>query len=304
MAARHVDDMLSFAGIVRAGSIAAASRERRLPASTLSRRLSALERRLGVRLLDRTTRSIALTEAGEAYYARCARIAEEVAEADALVQSHGRAPRGLLRLAAPPLLGALFLAEPLAEYVAKYPSVRVQTVLGERLVDLRKESFDVALRTGGPPSDGSYIVRKLGQTTRLLCASPAYLERHGTPRSMSGLRDHALIALGAGPSPDLTWRFLDGERGETPLSVEPRIRTNSVPLIHGLCRQGAGIALLPRFLVADDLRSGALVELRLGGATSASDVFVLMPAASAATPKVRAFVELFGRYVNQRKPWS
>ena len=129
MTTGHLDDMVHFAAIVRAGSLAAASRTLGVPAPTLSRRLSALERRLGVKLLERTTRALHLTEAGAAYHERCERIAAEAAEADALIRSHGRTPRGLLRITAPPALGSLFLGPPLAEYLARYPAVRVEVVL-------------------------------------------------------------------------------------------------------------------------------------------------------------------------------
>jgi DNA-binding transcriptional LysR family regulator len=291
------DDMLAFAAIVKAGSIAAAARNLALPPSTLSRRLMRLERRLGVRLLERSTRSLALTEAGEAYYHRCARIAEEVAEADALVQSHGRTPKGVLRLSAPPLLGALVLCEPLARYATKYPAVRLDVRLSERLVDLRKEPIDVAVRSGPLPRDGAYIVRKLGESSRVLCASPAYLKRHGVPRSVAALREHALIALdtsGAGAA-HAFWPQLE---------LEPRTRVNNLPLAHELCRRGLGLALLPRFLVAADVRNGALAEVRVGEAPAAAQIFAAMPEASAATPKVRAFLDILTHFVARERPWE
>lgn len=296
MATGHLDDMVNFAAIVREGSLAAASRKLGVPASTLSRRLSALEKRVGVRLLERTTRALRLSEAGEAYYERCARIATEAAEADALVRSHGRTPRGLLRIAAPPALGTLFLGPPVTEYLQRYPAVRVEVVLGDRMVDLRKESFDMALRVGDPPSDGSYIIRRLGRATTVLCASPAYLAAQGAPRSVAELDKHSLIGLNPG-RPGVGWRFLDESGHPTIRPVEPRVRVNSTLLAHALCREGSGLALLPRLVAAEALEAGSLVALELGGPPAPSDVLLVLQPASVATPKVRAFVELLRQAV-------
>jgi DNA-binding transcriptional LysR family regulator len=282
---------VNFAAIVREGSLAAASRKLAVPSSTLSRRLSALEQRLGVRLLERTTRALRLTEAGEAYYERCARIATEAAEADALVRSHGKTPRGLLRISAPPALGTLFLGPPLKEYVHRYPAVRVEVVLSDKAVDLREENFDAALRIGEPPTDSSYILRRLGRSSPVLCASPAYLAAQGTPRSLAALDKHMLIGLNPG-RPGAGWRFLDASGYPSVRPVEPRVRVNSTLLAQALCSAGAGIALLPRWVIAEELRAGRLIALDLGEPPAPSDVLLVMQPASVATPKVRAFVEL------------
>ena len=299
MTTGHLDDMVHFAAIVRAGSLAAASRELGVPAPTLSRRLSALERRLGVKLLERTTRALHLTEAGEAYRERCERIAAEAAEADALIRSHGRTPQGLLRIAAPPALGSLFLGPPLAEYLRRYPAVRMEVVLGDKRVDLREESFDAALRIGEAPSDGSYIVRRLGRSSFVLCAAPSYLAEKGTPRSLAELDTHVLIGLGAATQ-KASWRFLDASGQPLLRPVEPRARVSSTLLARELCRAGAGLALLPGFVAAEDLRAGHLVALELGEPPAPSDVLLVLNPASVATPKVRALVELMRR----AGPWS
>lgn len=299
MTTGHLDDMVHFAAIVRAGSLAAAAKELGVPSPTLSRRLSALEKRLGVKLLERTTRAQHLTEAGEVYYERCDRIATEAAEADALIRSHGRTPRGVLRIAAPQALGSRFLGPPLAEYVRRYPAVRVEVVLGDKRVDLREESFDVALRIGGTPSDGSYVLRRLGQSTAVLCASPAYLAEKGTPRSPPELDMHRLVGLGTALQKS-GWRFLDANGQPQLRPVEPRVSANSILLTRELCLAGVGIALLPRFIAAEDLRAGQLVAIDLGEPPAPSDVLLVLNPASVATPKVRALVEVLRR----EGPWS
>lgn len=291
MSLGHADDILCFVAIVRAESLAGAARTLRVPASTLSRRLSTLEQRLGVRLLERTTRSLHLTEIGEAYFTRCAPLADALAAADEVALSLAKTPRGVLRVSAPPMWGALCLAGPLAEYAARYPAVRVQVDLSERSVNLRKEGFDAAIRLGVPAGDGSYRLRRLGFSPRVLCASPEYLRRSRAPQTVAELREHALITLG-GPTTDAPWRFSDGTHREVTVALTPRLRVNNAILAHELSLRGAGIALLQRFQVRADLEAQRLIALSLDLAPTSSEVLLLTLASSSGTPKVRAFVAL------------
>ena len=298
-----LNQMLFFARIVARGSLSAAARDLRLPPSTVSRKLAALEQRLGVRLLERTTRRLRLTEAGAAYYERCALIASQAEDADQAVRAHARAPRGTLRMSAPPVLGALLLSEPLARYLGKYPGVRVEIVLGDRPVDLSAESFDLAIRVTAAIDTASYVVRKLGTSTPVLCASPRYVKKHGTPTSLADIRRHAMISLGRN-QPEITWSFVDETAGVIPLPVEPRVRVNNSWLMRQLCLQGAGIAMLPYFLVGDDLEEGALIRLLPDIAPQPLDVSAVMPRGSPTTPKVRAFLDILYRYVAEARPWQ
>lgn len=295
--------MLFFARIVACGSLSAAARDLRLPPSTVSRKLAALEQRLGVRLLERTTRRLRLTEAGAAYYERCAAIASQAEEADQAVRAHARAPRGTLRMSAPPVLGALLLGEPLARYLDQYPGMRVEVVLGARHVDLAAESFDLAIRVAAAIDAASYVVRKLGTSTPVLCASPRYVEKHGAPSSLADIRRHAMISL-APNRPEVTWRFVDRAAGVIPLPIEPRVRVNNSWLMRQLCLQGTGIAMLPGFLVARDLQEGALVRLLPEVVPQPHEVYAVMPRGSPTTPKVRAFLDVLYRYVAETRPWQ
>lgn len=298
----HADDILCFVAIVRAESLAGAARTLRVPASTLSRRLAALERRLGVRLLERTTRAQHLTEVGAAYFTRCAPLADALIDADAMATSLAKTPRGVLRVSAPPMWGALCLAAPLAAYAARYPAVRVQVDLSERQVNLRKDGFDVAIRLGLSASDGSYRRRRLGYSPRLLCASPEYLARSGTPHTIAELREHALVAFGS-IAADAPWKFSDGDRRDITVPIAPRLRVNNAILAHELSRHGAGIALLPRFLVRDDLAARRLIELSLDLTPAPSEVLLLTLASGATLPKVRAFVDLLLALGKAQAPW-
>lgn len=302
MTSASADDILCFVAIVRTGSMAAAARKLRLGPSTLSRRLGELEQRLGVRLLERTTRTLKLTEIGEAFFTRCAPLADGFAEAELMAESLGKTPRGLLRISAPPMWGALCLGEPLAQYSARYPAVRVHVDLSERPVELRKEGYDVAIRLGLPAGDASYRVRRLGGSPRLLCASPAFLRKNGVPRSVAELREYPLIGLG-GATPNVPWTFLDDRQRQLAVTVTPRLNVNNAILAHELVRRDAGIALLPRFLVRDDLHAQRLIELVVDGAPAPSEVLLLTLASSSRVPKVRAFVEILQALVGPLAPW-
>lgn len=296
------DDVLCFVAIVRTGSMAAAARKLGLGPSTLSRRLSELEARLGVRLLERTTRTLKLTEIGEAFFTRCAPLADGFAEAELLAESLGKTPRGLLRIAAPPMWGALCLGGPLAEYSARYPAVRVQVDLSDRPVELRREGYDIAIRLGLPAGDTSYRVRRLGGSPRLLCASPGFLRKNGAPRSLAELREYPLIGLG-GATANVPWTFVDDRQRPLQVTVTPRLYVNNALLAQDLVRRDAGIALLPRFLVRDDLQAARLTELSLDGAPAPSEVLLLTLASSSRVPKVRAFVDILQALAVPPAPW-
>src|SRR5262249_27227161 len=153
-----------------------------------------------------------------------------------------------------------------------------QIALSERVVDLRKESFDLAVRAGKPPTEGALVMRPLGSSTPVLCASPEYLHRRGTPRAVTDLRDHALIAQAApGASVAPPWPFLEAAGREAAVPIEPRVSANNLSIAHELCRRGVGIALLPGFLAMDDLRAGTLCEVRLGTPLAPTRIFAIMP---------------------------
>jgi DNA-binding transcriptional LysR family regulator len=287
-----LNSMLYFAAIVEHGSLSAASRAVGVPTSTLSRKLDELEHRLGVRLVERSTRSLRLTEAGTAYFERCSKLANEVAEADDLVRTHAKAPKGTLRLTAPPSFGIMVMGAPIAAYLSKYPSVGVEVMLSEERLNLRESSFDLAIRVGGSVPDSSYVVRRLTRYTPALCASPGYLAAHGTPRNAQELLRHTLISLSV-ERPDPSWSFLGAVAKNGRVALEPRIRTNNSLFARELCRRGLGIAMLPRSFVANELRSGALTEIEMDSVKLASaELKLVMPSSSAKMAKVRAFLEV------------
>ncbi|ADO69245.1 LysR family transcriptional regulator [Stigmatella aurantiaca] len=296
-----LNQMLTFARVVARGSFSVAARELHVPPSTLSRQVASLERRIGLRLLERTTRKLRLTEAGALYYERCSQIARDVEDADSTVRALSLTPRGTLRLSAPPVLGEMFLGPPLAEYVKLYRDMKVELSLNSRRVDLVQEGFDLAMRVAVALDDSSLMARRLGVSTRLLCASPQYVRDHGTPASLAELPAHPTISIGSGHEP---WRFLDAKGEVIEVKVEPRVEVNSSALVLELCLAGAGLALIPSFLAATRVAEGSLVQVLPEIRTRPLEVLLLFPSSRQLAPKVRAFLDVVDRHIARQKPWS
>jgi DNA-binding transcriptional LysR family regulator len=295
-----LNEMAVFARVVARGSFSAAAREMNVPPSTVSRKVSALEQRLGVQLLERTTRRLRLTEAGALYHERCQEVVELAEGADDAVQALLRSPRGVLRVSAPPSLGQQFLGEPVAEYVKRHADVRVEIELSGRAVDIIAEGFDLAIRLASVIDDSTLLVRRLGWSTRMLCASPRYLCQRGAPRSLDDLIEHTTIGLGS-TQRQLTWSF-GGEPGAVPLSVTPRVQVNSAWLARELCRAGVGIALLPSFLAAPDLAEGTLEHVLAALPVQPLGLWVAFPRGAQGSAKVRAFLEILYAYFHEHQP--
>ena len=290
MLPRSADDALFFVTIADAGSLARAGRLLGIAPSTLSRRLTALEKRLGVLLIERSTRALDLTEVGKLYLDRARAAAAALAEADDIAASHGAAPRGTLRVAGPPTLGALLLGAAVARYRERCPDVRVDVVLSERPVHLRLERFEVAVRLGLAATEPSDIVRRIGASARTVCAAPGYLAQRQRPSRIDELGSHALIGLGSTHAESI-WMFRRGAQ-RVAADVSFQVRVNSALLAREACVAGAGLALLPKALAVEEVRRGALVEVALELEPEAQDVQLLLAAASARTAKVRAFVDV------------
>ena len=291
--------MVVFERVVRDGSFTAAARSLGLSKSSVSQRVARLEERLGVRLLQRTTRTLRLTDDGAVYYERCARIAAEVREADAALTEARPVPHGLLRVTAPRLFGDAFLVGIVAEFLARYPQARVDLVLAERLVDLVDEGFDVAIRIGRL-DDSELRVRGLGGAPSVYCSSPAYLERRGRPADPDQLKEHDLLVVS--DTTRATWMFSGGATSR--LSVEGRLRVNSLVVARNVALRGAGIAWLPRFLSDDALRSGELVPILEEFAPPAFPIFAVWPSNRHLSAKVRAFLDLLAEQTAAAPPWN
>jgi DNA-binding transcriptional LysR family regulator len=282
--------IVTFARVVKAGSFAGAARLLKITDSAASKHVAKLEQALGVRLLNRSTRKLSLTEAGTTYYAHCARIVEEVESSQRALAELQAEPRGLLRVTAPVPFAARWLGPILHDFLERYPQIQLDLDASNRVVDLAAEGFDVALRAATGALPPNVIARPLLSMRLHLCASPAYLEREGTPRHPSELARHNCLSL----SPALqgeVWPFVrGGERVEVP--VRGSMQSNMVEALHDLVVAGTGVTLLPVEMVGKDLRDGRLAPLlpdwEVG--ISANLYAVYLPTRHLA-PKIRAFID-------------
>lgn len=276
-----------FVKVVDTGGFTRAARDLSLPKSTVSRQISALEGRLGVRLLERTTRSLRPTEAGRAFYERCARIVADVAEAEDAIMQTQHEPQGRLRVSAPVSLGVRTLGPMVGRWLAAHPKVHVDVSLSDRRVDLIEEGFDLAIRVG-VLADSSMIARRLAPAPMVLAASPAYLAAHGTPQRPDDLRGHACLqyeyARTAG------WRLQDGGR-EVVVPVSGPLVANNGDLLRDAAVAGLGITLAPDFILAPELDAGRLVPILTAHAIPTSAVWAVYPESRHLSAKVRSFVD-------------
>jgi DNA-binding transcriptional LysR family regulator len=276
--------MLVFAEVVESGGMSEAARRLGVSKASVSRQVSALERRLGAQLLRRTTRRMSLTEVGELFYARCQRVAEEAEAAERSVGDMQAEPRGEIRLAAPMSFGQLEIAPRLPAFLARYPKLRVHLDLTDRVIDLVREKFDLSVRISASLAESSFMQRKLCPIRIAVVASPEYLARHGTPRTPEDLRDHN--CLGYVPPPE-RWTFTRGRRLPTTgnLSIDNGDALRSVALM------GHGIVYLPTFLTGADLRAGRLVEILADHVDLVGGAYALYPSSRHPAPKVRALID-------------
>lgn len=250
-----LDDLALFVGIVEAGSLAAAARAAHLPKSSVSRRLAALEARLNTQLLQRSTRRLALTDTGRALYERCRPVVADAMEIEQEMLAQPGAPHGLLRVTATGAFGRLYVGPLMGEFLALHPLLDAELLLLDRPVHLIEEGFDIAVRMGSV-ADPSLIQRKLGSLERVLCASPTYLARSKPITRLADLAAHDCLATVMGNR----WTFQNAGRA-TFAEGRHRLATNQIEVLYAAAVQGSGIALLPRFLVNDDLAAKRLIAL-------------------------------------------
>lgn len=285
-------EMRVFTAVVEAGSFVGASDALEMSKPAVSRHVSELETRLGVRLLHRTTRKLSLTEEGEVFFARCKELLANIEAAEAEISSRSGQAIGQLKVSAPVSFGLLHLAPLWAEFMARHPGVMLDVTLSDRMVDLVEEGFDVAVRIARLPSS-SLISRKLSSTRMVLCASPEYLKAHGTPRHPADLARHAVVAYSLLASGE-AWEF-DGPAGHVTVRVEPRMRTNSGDTCRAVALRHQALVIQPSFLVGEDLRSGALAEVMPEYRLLDLGIYAVYPTRKHVLPKVRLLIDYLGQ---------
>jgi DNA-binding transcriptional LysR family regulator len=282
------DEMQAFAAVVDAGSFVRAADALQVSKTAVSRLVGDLESRLGVRLLHRTTRKLSLTVEGETFHARCKELLAGVEEAEAEVTFGAEEAVGLMRLNVPVSFGLLHLAPLWPAFMAQHPNVTLDVTLADRIVDLVEEGYDLAVRIARLPNS-SLVSRKLASSRLVLCASPEYLRRHGTPAHPDEIARHAVFTytlLAAGDH----WSF-EGPEGPVGVTVTPRLRSNSGDTCCAAALQHQGIVLQPSFMVCSHLRSGALVEVMPEYRSMELGVYAVYASRKHLTPKVRVLID-------------
>lgn len=286
-----------FVSAVDNGSLAAAARAHGITPAMAGKHVAAIEAELGVRLMQRTTRKLHLTEIGLDYYQRSRLILEAIDEANRTASRQQDQPHGTLRISAPATFAALHLGQPVAEYTKRYRNVSVEVSLDDRYMDLIEGGFDMAIRIGILP-DSSLISRKLGESGMVACATPAYLEKHGRPRDPADLRRHNRLAFSKATS-DGDWSFADRNGKVFSVSGPVRLKADNMQMLLAAALEGGGIVYGPKFVLGEHISSGALETVLPEHTTKNLGIYAVYPTTRMLGTKMRCFIDIleerFGR---------
>ncbi len=298
----NLSDIAVFVQVVDSGSFTAAAERLELSKSVISKYVTRLEDRLGARLLNRTTRRLSLTEAGRILYSRSQRGLEEIEAAEMEVSQLQQTPRGNLRFNTPMSFGILHIAPALMDFQQANPDVSIDMNLEDRQIDLVEEGYDLAIRIAELP-DSSLIARRLGPCRHVLCASPAYLEQHGTPRTPEELQGHRALTYGYSDSPR-EWRMLATDGRYLTVPVNSCMHMNNSLALREAVLNHAGIVLIPTFIVGPDIQSGRLQPVLANYRMPELSIYAVYPQRRHLSPKVRAFVEFMAGRISDSPVWD
>ncbi|MBB3193866.1 LysR family transcriptional regulator [Roseateles terrae] len=295
----NLASLRTFARVVAAGSLSAAARNMDLSTAMISKRLTQLERELGIRLLQRTTRKQALTEEGELFHAQALRILAAVEDAQVVMSGRSQSMEGSIRMSAPGELGRQWIAPVVAAFQKQHPKIRIHLELSDVPVDLVDAGIDLAVRFGAL-GDSSLIARPLAPNFRVLCASPGYLRRRGRPTHPQALVDHACILIGHHGR--AVWAFDD--EAQTSVQVTGSLVTNDGSAAHQFALEGAGIVRKSIWDVGDDLMQGRLKQVLPAFPMSAAPLNALYPSGRQLPPRVRALVDFLASRLAKAWRWE
>lgn len=298
----QIAEMTLFHLLARKGSLSAAARELGLSVPAVSKRLAKLEQRLGVRLVNRTTRRLTLTDEGEAYLESAARILGEIERLEQNFSVRRAVPKGLLRVNASFGFGRRHLAPAVSDFVKRYPEVEVQLQLTDRPLNLGGEGYDLGIRIGDLP-DTALVARRIAPNRRLVCAAPAYLRKHGVPRTPAELARHNCLILRENDAPYGTWRFA-GPRGTETVKVRGTLSANDGEVVHQWALAGHGIILRSGWDVAASVQAGKLQVVLTDYTLAAADIYAVSPQRQHLSAKVRAFVDFLAERFGAAPPWG
>lgn len=290
-----------FARVVDAGSFSAASRELHQSPSAVSKQMAQLENRVGVRLLVRSKHGVSLTDDGQAFYERCAEIRRHITAAEDLVVSFGDHPKGQLHIAATVAFGKAQILPVLPTFMAKFTDVRVSLDFSDRKLDFSQDQIDVAILFTEQIEDQSLVARKIAHNRRVICASPEYLRREGTPLTPEDLQEHNCLQLST-VSRFNDWHFKEFE--ERGLRLRSNFDANSADALYHATLAGLGVSRLSTYLIGNDLREGRLVRVLPDYEDNGSDIYAVYSARRNLAPKVRAFIDHLVNEFSPAPPWE
>ncbi|PLC03191.1 LysR family transcriptional regulator [Variovorax sp. RO1] len=294
--------MCVFRKVVERGSFTVAAEQMRMSNASVSKYVAALENHIGTPLLARTTRRINLTDAGRSYYDKCVRILDDVEEAEKSAGQLQTTPRGLLKVRAPVSLGTAHLGRTVADFLAGFPEVTIDMTLNDRFVDPAEEGVDVALFIADHVKDPTGATRAIAKMPRMLVAAPAYLAARGAPETLADLVRHNCLVYTRGQTPD-EWRFTEAG-SERMVRVGGNCRCNNSLVLREALLAGAGIGLLPAFLVTGHLADGNLHTVLPGVVPEPRTLFAVFPQPRRPSPKVREFVNFVARSFAADSQWQ
>lgn len=296
-------EMMAFAKVVETKSFSAAADALNTSKSLVSKQVSNLESALGVRLLNRTTRRMSLTEIGAAYYDHCARIAQEIDAATETVSQLQAEPRGVLKITSPVIFSSLHLAPALQTFLARYEHVELELNASDRVVDLVEEGYDLAIRITGNPSP-TMVARKIGPVRWVTCASPAYIKRHGVPRMPQELAEHQCLVYHGLPAQHSDWSYRVGNK-EVTMHVNGKCRVNSSEVLLQMALGGAGIVMFPTYILGPYLKSGRLKEILTDSVSNPdTSLYATYLPNRYMQPKVRAFIDHLMEHFGPQPYWD
>lgn len=301
MALGNINDIAMFVAVVKAGSFTIAAKQLGLTRSAVGKSIVRLEQRLGVRLLNRTPRSLSLTDDGEVFFSRCTHILDDLEETELAMAVRSAKPSGVLRVSVPIGLGHRHVMPVLESFLQAWPDVRAEVSFTDRFVDLIDEGVDIALRIGDPRPDSRLIARTVAQQRLLACASPGYVKAQGLPHTPGELAGHeCLFFMSAGrPQP---WVFTDPVTSE--VGYVSRLQMDSAEALVAAAVHGFGIVNMPTYLLEDDVRAGRLVPMLCAFQPATKPIRAVYPTRRHLSPKVRLFIDLLVATWGEVAPWD
>jgi len=297
----QLEDMQVFIRVVEAGSISKAAEQLGIAKSAVSRRLACLESRLGVRLLNRTTRISSLTEAGNGFYQRSKKITDDVSELNALTNQSKSALEGTINIAAPLSFGISHLAPAIDDFIKLHPELTININFSDQQLNLIEEGIDLAVRIADL-KDSSLIARKISPIKTLICASPAYLQKHGTPKTADDLNHHALLAYNLSDSS--AWHLIDKQAKQHLINLKSKIMTNNGEFLKDMAIAGHGIIMIPTFILWQAIAKGELLPILSDYTTPQLNAYVVYPQTRYLSQRTRILIDFLVERFGETPYWD